>query len=234
MKIKVETAYYPRLTEWHLHKALKWMNPLDMAGLDCIRLLAEETDDAKGSKQPDYLRSPVCIGKYYWPNPKLSKNLAPHITIYTRAFYYGIPSIFKYSFLATLRMAFVLAHEVGHHLIARRGYVYEPTEKYKPFGVDDERREASANRYAIGLVRSMSKRWYYRIGHWLSNKISRWYSGFGLVAWEKGEYKTAAYYWFCSYCANPENVEAAGGYQQAVKRINLSEAKSNNSFNPTA
>lgn len=227
MRLRVETEYYPRLTEWHLRQALKWMSPLDLTGIDFIRLRPEEETDSKTSKQPDYLRSPVCVGVYFKPNPKVKSAGTPHINIYTRPFYYGIPSLFRYSPVATLRMAFVLAHEVGHHLIARRGYVYEPTERYKPGGIHDERQEGTANRYAVDLVRSMSARWHYRVGHWLSNEISRWYYHLGAADWEKGKYERAAYNWFCSHSANPENHDAAVGYQQALARLNPSQAKSN-------
>jgi hypothetical protein len=181
MRLKVETQYYSRLTAWHLRKVLAWMNPLDLAGIEFVRLLPEDAE-SKALKQPAYLRSPVSVGEYFMPNPK-AKNAQPsHITIYTRPFYYGIPWPFMYTPVATMRMAFVLAHEVGHHLIARRGYVYEPTEVYKPPGSRNERKEGTANRYAVNLVRSMSARWYYRLGHWLGKKISEWYYEFGAGA----------------------------------------------------
>jgi hypothetical protein len=233
MRLKVETKYYPRLTEWHLRRALRWMNPLDLAGIDFVRLLVEEQTDAKASKQPAYLRGHT-IGVYSNPNPKVKNAKAPHITIYSRPFYYGIPSLFRYSQVATLRMAFVIAHEVGHHLIARRGYVYEPTERYKPYGIPDARQEGAANRYAVDVVRSMSAHWYYKVGHWMSNRISGWYYELGVAAWEKLEYERAAYNWFCSYFANPENHEASVGYKNAVARANSSGAKSNNGMHPTA
>jgi hypothetical protein len=232
MRVKAETQYYPRLTEWHLRKVLAWMNPLDLAGIEFIRLLPEDAE-SPALKQPAYLRSPVRVGEYFMPNPRAKNAGPPHITIYTRHFYYGIPWLFKYTPVTTVRMAFVLAHEVGHHLIARRGYVYEPTEVYKPPGFRDERAEGLANRYATNLVRSMSARWYYGLGHWLGNKISWWYYELGAGAWEKGEYKRAAYFWFCSYFANPENNKAERGYQQALARVNLSATKSNNGMHPT-
>lgn len=226
MKVKVETDYYSTLTEWHMRQALKWMNPLDLTGIAFIRLRPDVKTDSK-TTQPDYLRSPVCVGEYFKPNLKVKTAGPPHINIYTRPLYYGIPWLFKYSPVATLRMAFVLAHEVGHHLIARRGYVYEPTERYKADGIHDERQEGTANRYAVDLVRSMSQRWHYKVGHWLSNKISRWYYRLGAAEWEKGAYERAAYNWFCSHCANPENHDAAVGYRQALARINPSQTKSN-------
>ncbi|HVG47571.1 MAG TPA: hypothetical protein VM899_05475 [Rubellimicrobium sp.] len=197
------------------------MNPLDLAGIEYIRLMTEEPQP-QALKLPAYLRSPVCVGEYFSPNPKVKNAGPPHITIYTRPLYYGIPGPLKYSPVATLRAAFVLAHEVGHHLIARRGYVYAPAEEYKPPGTRDGRREGAANRYAVDLVRGMSPRWYYRVGLWLSNKVSRLYYEMGLAAWEKGEYVRAAYNWFCSYCANPGDDEAARGHRQAVARANLS------------
>ena len=232
MRVKVETQYYPRLTEWHLRKALARINPLDLVGIEFVRLMPEEPE-SQAQKQPTHLRSPVCVGEYFRPNPKAKNPAPPHITIYTRPFYYGIPWLFKYSPAATVRMAFVLAHEVAHHLIAHRGYVYEPNEVYKPPGMRDARKEGAANRYAANLVNAMSGRWYFRLGHWLGQKISWWYYERGAGAWERGEYDRAAYFWFCSYFADPENSEAGRGYQQAVARINLSATKSNNGMHPT-
>lgn len=234
MNVKVETDYYPRLTEWHVRQVLKWMNPLDLTGIDVIRLRREAETDSKTKIQSDYLRSPVCVGVYFKSNPKVKSAGRPHITIYTRPFYYGTPSLFKYSPVATVRMAFVLAHEVGHHLVARRGYVYEPTEPYKPDGIHDERQEGVANRYAVDLVRSMSARWYYRFGHWLGNEISRWYYELGAADWKKGAYERAASNWFCSHSANPENHEAAVGYKQALARLNPAQAKFNKALHLTA
>ena len=220
MKVNVETDFHPRLTDWHLRKVLQWINPLDLAGIEYIRLLRGEDAGPNETGQATYLRSPVCVGEYSNPNLKLKNPKAPYITIYTRPFYYGIPWLFRYSPVATLRMAFVLAHEVGHHLIARKGYIFAANETYKPYGMDDEREEGTANRYAVDLVRRMSARWYYRIGHWLSNKISDWYYNFGQAAWEKGEYDEAAYNWFSSHCANPENHDAALAYKRALAKIN--------------
>ena len=219
MKVKVETRHHPRLSEWHLRRALRWMNPLDLAGVNFIRLLPAKDDAAGAREGDDYLRSPVTVGEYVTPNPRAGSDWVTHINVYTRPFYHGIPSLFKYTPVATLRMAFVLAHEVGHHLIHRRGYVFEPAERYKPLGFHDERQERVADRYALELWRRMSARPHYRAWMWLGHKISRWYYNLGVAAWERGEYRRAAYYWFCAYCGDPENLEADRGYRQAVARV---------------
>ena len=233
MQIKVKTQYYPRLTEWHLKRALKWLNPFDLAGIESIRLLDEENLTPELQKQPFYLRGSVCLGQYIDRNTKKKKQQA-YIDIYTRHLYLGIPSLFKFLPVATLRVAFGLAHEVGHHLLTRRGYIREPTEKFKPYYVDKGRHEEMANNYALGVIRSMSAIWYYRLGRRLSRLFSEWYFDYGAVVWEKREYKRAAYYWFCSYFNDPDNVEAAHGYKTALAKFNDSKTKSNNSFNRSA
>lgn len=236
MRIKVSTEYYPRLTEWHVRRALTWINPLDLVGVESIHLLDEETLTTEARKQPFYLRDSVCGGEYLDQRNKRQKQVS-RIKIYTRHLYHGIPSLFKLSPIATLRTAFVLAHEVGHHLIERRSYIYEPTEEYQPYGISkkyDGRHERMANSYARDVLRSMCAVWYYRIGRWLGGFISRQYFYRGIVVWKKHQYRRAAYYWFCSYLADPDNTDAARGHMQAVTRVFAAEAKSDDRVQPAA
>src|SRR6266540_2197043 len=118
MRIELASRYLPRLTSWHVRRILNWISPADLRGLEYIRLIDLEPEEPEASILPAFLRGFTHNGRY------LKKDLAepPRILLYTQDLYLGIPSILKWTQVATLRIAFTLAHEVGHHVIATRGY----------------------------------------------------------------------------------------------------------------
>ena len=63
---------------------------------------------------------PGCRGPVLWP----ARRLASHV-LYVASLYRGIPKVYWLSPVITLQLARILAHEVGHHLIKQRGYVFE-------------------------------------------------------------------------------------------------------------
>jgi hypothetical protein len=67
--------------------------------------------------------------------------------------------------MATLKLARTLAHEIGHHVIATRGYVYKPWEKYQPRnGIRDPFAEKMADAYASDVINKMLTSWLYKFG----------------------------------------------------------------------
>ena len=70
----------------------------------------------------------------------------PLIGLVSEVLFAGLPGVFKYTPLATLRIAEVLAHEVGHHLIHTRGYVFNPNELHN--GKNGAEAEGLADLYA--------------------------------------------------------------------------------------
>jgi hypothetical protein len=145
MRIEVATDYHPRLTKWHVRRALKWISAADLAGIDSIRLLKKSPDAVDTDQAPVYLRGVFNPGDY----TKVNEH-AHHVSLYTQELYLGLPRLLRLTPVATLRVSFVLSHEIGHHLIAHRGYIHEPTEKYKPGGIYDENKESMADNYEIG------------------------------------------------------------------------------------
>jgi hypothetical protein len=214
MRIEVTTDYLPRLTEWHVRQALKWIDPVDVAGIDLIRLARKGPDEVNTSRQPVYLRGEFYPGDYVQINGH-----RPHINLYTNDLFTSIPSVLRLSPMATLRVAFVLAHEVGHHVIATRGYVYDSTERYQPPGVRDRRKERMADRYAQEALRKMLKNLYYRLGYLLSRKLSYINYELGMAAYTRGDYRRAAFYWFNAACNNPDDIEANSAYHKALKML---------------
>src|SRR5262249_11762420 len=149
MRIKASTRYLPRLTQWHIRRSLKWTNPLDLAGVEIIRVMEEQpSEESLRKPTPFYLQDSACLGEY----KKRAKHLGS-INLYTRNLYIGVPALFRVTPVATLRVAFTLAHEIGHHIVARRGFIYEPTEQFKLKEFNDEYQEALVNRFARDAVR---------------------------------------------------------------------------------
>src|SRR5437016_4859196 len=128
MRIEIQTNYFPILTRWHIRKALKWIPPGDLDGLECIRLRDYEPDDPEASKQPAFLTGYLYNGYYF----RGKKGRSAAVAMYTRDLYFPIPSMFVLSPLAGLRIAERLAHEVGHHVLATRGFSRPRKPKHKP------------------------------------------------------------------------------------------------------
>ena len=220
MRIKASTKYFPRLTEWHVRRCLKWASPLDLAGVEIIHLVDEQTSEKHLRKRPAfYLDRSGCLGEY-----KKRARRTGSIYLYTRHLYFGVPALFMITPVATLRVAFTLIHEIGHHIIARQGFIYEPTEKFKLKEFNDPYQEALVDRFANDVLRRMLCKWQYRFGRWLSKKISGFYYQWGVVDWEQKDYDRAAYYWFFACQADQENEDAVRGWQQAVAKVDLASS----------
>lgn len=221
MRIQVATCYFPRLAKWHVQRALQWLDAVDVAGIDYICLEDEEPSDLAAQKKPAYLRGFTYNGRYVCG----TKGEATYINLYTRDLYMCIPLPMKFLPVATLRFAFTLAHEVGHHVIARRGYIYTPAETYKPYGIYDEKKERICDRYAHDVIRKMYKNWYYKLGPFFARRLSNFFFDYGAVSWESRSYREAAHYWFCAYRLNPNNDEAAIAYHKALERVEKANKK---------
>ena len=215
MLVNISTSYLPRLTEWHVSRCLKWLNPLELTGIEAICLMEEESPENPNLKgKPFYLRGSACLGEY-----QKGQHRCGSIILYTRYLYLGIPAFFRLTPIATLRVAFALSHEIGHHLIARRGFIYEATEKFKLKEFNEAYQERLVDRFACDMVRRMSRKWYYWVARGLSKKISGFYYVRGTVDWDRQDYESAAYHWFCAFYADLENDDAIRGWQQAVARV---------------
>jgi hypothetical protein len=229
MRIEIETSYFPRLTEWHLRRALKLLHPLDLAGVEFIRLMDEDPESTIARKHSDDVWSYTYHGRYVRRNSRAGT----HINLYTRDLYFGIPLLLKPTPVATLSIAHTLAHEVGHHLVTKRGYIYLPTEKYGAYGVYNKHEERMCDGYARDVIRRAGKSWYLKIGHRLGKALSGLYVELGAINFEKQNYKKAADYWFRAHHADGSRVEAAGGYEKAIEQLKLTRVETTRRLRPT-
>ena len=112
-------------------------------------------------------------GQYFGPQGDLPAT----IVLYVPSLYRGIPKVYWLSPVITLQLARILAHEVGHHLIKQRGYVFERGERVEPREYEEE----LANRYSFSVRKRMLRRWYYRVADWLTPDLAGWHYVIGLV-----------------------------------------------------
>lgn len=212
MEIISKATYLPNCTKRHVRRTLKRISPLDIAGLETLIIFDKKPFDY--NDRPTYIRGFTYNGNYINDRPEGAR-----IYLYTEDLYLGIPYVLTWTSMATLRIAYILAHEIGHHLITTRGYIYNKSEKYKQSNQYDEKKELTSDLYALQILGEMKTHWNYRFGNWLCKIFSKLYFELGFIYWHGEFYKKAARHWFNSFHLN-NNEESALNYQRAKYRMN--------------
>jgi hypothetical protein len=215
MQIEIATTHFPRLTKWHVQKALKLINPTDLEGLERIRLLDFEPLDPDASTQPPYLVGFLYCGAY----SRRKRNRPASISLYTRDLYFGIPKPLALSPLARLRIASALAHEVGHHAITTHKYVCTRAPKVKLNSLIDSENERGPTVYAEEVEEKMFGSRYFRIGRVLGQILSYFLFKVGTKAHFRSDFKRAAELEFRAWILNHENTDAWQSYLQDRQAI---------------
>ena len=121
--------------------------------------------------------------------------------------------------MPTLLIAKALAHEVGHHLVNTKGYIFTPDEKYPDYKKHPDYEEEMANRYAFDVLSSMKKKLQYKFGTLLMNYFADFYYGVAATKWQEKKYKVAADYWYKSFLLNSERQETVEWLWHSRKKI---------------
>lgn len=216
MRIEVKTTCFPRLAERHIRRVLRWFSVRDLEGLESIRVIDECPDDPESAKVPPYLRGFLHNGHYL----RKMKNQPAEVVLYASDVYFGIPKLLMSSRMATLKLARTLAHEVGHHVIATRGYIYKPWEKYKPWdGVRDPYAEKMADAYASDVIERMLKHWPYKLGKLMARMLSTFLYKAGIQDYWDGNYQSAASLQARAHSLNLENEDAGQCFRHAMEKL---------------
>lgn len=216
MRIEVDPNYFPRLTEWHIQRALRWISPRDLEGLELIRVIDESHDDPESAKLPSYLKGFPYSGMYL----RQIATRPAQVLLYANYIYLGVPKLLMRSPMVTLNLARTLAHEVAHHVIATRGYIYETREKYKAWdGVRNPYEEEMADAYAADVMERMLRHWRYKLGKSLARMLSTVLYKAGIQEYWDGNYQSAASLEFRAHTLNPENENAGQCYRHAMEKL---------------
>lgn len=216
MRIEVDAKYFPSLTEWHIQRALRWASPRDLEGLELIRVIDDSHDDPESAKLPQYLKGSPSRGMYL----RQTATHGAQILLYGNYLYLGLPKFFMRSSMVTLNLTRILAHELGHHVIATRGYIYQPGEKYKPWdGIRNPYEEKMADAYAADVMGRMLRQRRYKLARSLARMLSTLLYKAGIQDYWDGNYQVAASREFLSYNFNPDNEAAGQCYRHAMEKL---------------
>jgi hypothetical protein len=213
MRINNECKNPPWALRWQLKRALRWIHYGDLEALNWINLI-DDLPPAKETSPTWYKKATKethGVGGWYKPQD----NTPPCITLNIRIIYRGVPRLYWLLPIPTLLIARTLAHEVAHHLIARRGYAC-PDDRRKARIKKDE--EMAADRYAYTVNMTMRRRWYYRFAAWAIKHLSEWHYNHGMLAWKGAKYGEAAEHWFSASMLDPSNRQAWYGYARAKEQ----------------
>jgi|GEM_PF-179505 len=222
MIIKNECSNLHKRIMRHVQHGLDWINPHDLVGVERIRLvdkLPEEVIlDLKVSKA-SIIRASHFAGLYRRKNDKYEPQILLRIPLILE----DIHPWLMHTTVPTLLIARVLAHEVGHHLVKQRGYVFEPTERKYRLDKWDEYEEEMVDRYAFEVVRRMKAKWKYKFGDSLIDFLSDWYAEKARLHYKNTRYKLAERFSRKALVLNSDNEQAYLCYWNAKK--NLEEEK---------
>jgi len=210
MLVKNDCSNSPCGLIGQVRRSLSWIDPLDLDGIGLILLMdeIEEPDDTAPDWHKKAKANEVCVSGQYFRG---DGNSLTQIVLYVRALYRGIPSFYRLTTVPGLSICYTLAHEVGHHLIAKRGYIFEATEIFR----NAETEEEFCNRYAFRVTERMMIRWYHRLGMWALRDLSGWYYAFGCDDWKSKSFKKAAENFYTSFHLDRNREEALYWYWRA-------------------
>jgi hypothetical protein len=185
-----------------------------------IEIEEEMPESAKGHAEVEWAREVRVRGHHEFVNgwyASAQKGTPAFITLYARAIYRPIPAFLWWTTVPTLRIIGTLAHEVAHHLVATRGYVFENVEK-----IADE--EGLANRFSAKVIETTLRRPSYRLGQWCIRDLAGWYYAFAQADWDHNDFRAAARRFHRAWDLCPDNEEAAYWYWQAKEKCGESSS----------
>ena len=201
----INTCTTPPLgLEWQVRRSLRWIDSSHLAGLASIHLedgmpeLAQDSDETEWAKRVRATGHIAHVNGWYAEGSGITP---AYVMLYARPIYRPIPMFLWWSTVPTLRILSTLAHEVAHHLIAKRGYVFDQAEP-----VTDE--ETLANQYSASVLQKTRARLSYRLGQSCLKELAAWRYAFATVDWRKKNYKAAAEGFYDTWNLNPEHKEA--------------------------
>jgi len=199
----------PRWLMTHIRRSMKWIYPGDFDGLQCIKLIDELSDVTVQSQEwfKEARKFNRAIGGWYQPKHKTPASITLHI----KDIYRGIPASYYWTPVPTIILTSTLAHEVGHHLIAKRGYLFSSSEKF----ISRKDEEVAVEHYASYVIEKMREKWYHRIGHWAVKDLAEHHYILGILDWKDKKYEKAAEHWYNASLLNPEHEYAGYWYWRA-------------------
>lgn len=197
--------------EWQVRRGLCWINPEDLKGLASVRI-EDEMPEFTGVLPEWAIRFGATPENVYgWYAPAKIGNDA-YIMLYARNIYRGVQSCLRLTPVATLRIVRTLAHEIAHHLMAQRGYVFTPAD----WNQDDE--EQLANRYSEIVLKRMTRKLSFRLSEKIVKEIASWHYALGSADWKYNNFESAARHFYLAWDLDRAHKEASYWYGRAREK----------------
>jgi len=215
MRIEIQANSYSNLSRQHLGAASKWIDPNDLEGIDVIRVIEECPHDRHSNRYEPYLRGFLYNGHYSSGGKNGNHS---EIVLYRTDIYFGIPKILRFTPIATLKIGRHLAHEVGHHVLEKRG----KRKKYKPIANGrNEEAEDSASEYTATVIAKMLQHPVYRLANKVNNLVSKVFYNCGIQDYWDGNYKSSAQLLFRSSVLTRGSGDAGQAYRHAMEKLRV-------------
>jgi hypothetical protein len=201
----------PAGTKRALLNCFQWIPELDLVGIDRVEFLGTLSDL---SFEPVWWAKRCKEKEEIWVNGvycRKHEGKPAFICFFLKALYSPLWEVIRFRPMTTLYFSRFVGHEVGHHLIATRGFVFAPDEKYE----SDVYEEEMANRYAFQVVQRMKSKWYYRLADRVLKFFSKVHFEDGRQNWKKEKYAAAASSWYKAWLLDHDNEKASELYWQA-------------------
>jgi hypothetical protein len=214
MEIRNECSALPEGVLQHARRSLSFIYPPDLVGIGFVRLVDKVPTDVKLYIKEGRIKDNVSKARaFYMPAHKRNP---PYVALVVPKILRGVPGWLMRTPSPTLLFAFCVAHEVGHHLVLKRGYALHPTEKPRELGGEYE--EEMVDRYASEVVRKMKAQWRYKFGQWLINEVASRRQVQGRLAWGDKNYELAKNFFLQAFYLDPdlENAEECFRIAQAT------------------
>lgn len=211
MQVKSYATDSPLGLEWQVRRSLRLIDPVHLEGIEGVYIQDELPDTLKLENQVEWVKRVYEQGTIthvsgWYAEP--GEDTPPYIMLYARPIYRGIPFLLRWSTAPVLCILRTLAHEVAHHLMATRGFVFHD-------GEDITDKEGLAERYAASVEQRAITRWRYKLGRFWLKELAGCYYAFGSVDWGHKNYCTAARYFFDAWHLDPEHELASYWYWRA-------------------
>jgi hypothetical protein len=186
----------------------------DLDGISSIHLVDQLPPEPNRLPKSAKQAAAQGLSLYGWYSRQY-KNKPASISLHIPDILRGVPSIYRLTSAPTILITLTLAHEIGHHLVAKRGYIFQRGESHKRrYDV-----EKLCDGYAYIAVGRMREEWYYRFGQWAIKDLADTHYIQAIIDWKNKNYKQVAEHCYKAWTLNPEHREAQYWYWRAKRDV---------------
>ncbi|HSE23424.1 MAG TPA: hypothetical protein VLB68_17275 [Pyrinomonadaceae bacterium] len=214
LDIQLASQRLTKATRKHVQRVLRYISDDDLDGLRVIRVIEECPGDDEAKRYHPYFAGYLINGHYQESDGKKPTE----VVLYASDIYFGIPNWLVGSRIALLKIADTLAHEIGHHVFAKK-LGKQPRIKAYQQNLRNPEEEGWADAYALAVIERMEKSWANRTGRLVTQALSSLLAKVALRKYWDENYQVSAKLNFQAYILNNKNQDAGQGYRHSMEKL---------------